>query len=113
MLQSPRENLHVHRQVQLHLPLLGLWQENPSQSIRYHPCKESLPWLLPKTHTPMMTDTPLQRERAPALDRDPEPFPVPFLRPGEGLVLHPPSLSAPHPPPRPVDAVNSLSSQWR
>ena len=97
MLQSPRENLHVHRQVQLHLPLLGLWQENPSQSIRYHPCKESLPWLLPKTHTPMMTDTPLQRERAPALDRDPEPFPVPFLEtlcPGEGLVLHPPSLEA-------------------
>ena len=43
MLQSPRENLHVHRQVQLHLPLLGLWQENLSQAISYHPCKESLP----------------------------------------------------------------------
>ena len=43
MLQSPRENLHVHLHVQLHLPLLGLWQENLSQAISYHPCKESLP----------------------------------------------------------------------
>ena len=100
--------------VHLHLTILGLWQENLSQAISFHSCK-SLPWLLPKTHTSMMTDPPLQENWVPALDRDPEPFPVPFLetlRPGEGLVLHPPSLSAPHPP-RPVDAVNSLSSQWR
>ena len=92
MLQSPRENLHVHLHVQLHLPLLGLSQENLSQAISYHPCKESLPWLLPKTHTCRMTDPPLQGEWAPALDRDPEPSPLPFLEtpcPGEGLLLHP------------------------
>lgn len=82
-----RENLHDHLHAHLHLPLLVLWQENLIQAISYHPCKESLPWLLPKTHTPMMTDPPLQGEGAPALDRDPEPFPAPFLEtpcPGEG-----------------------------
>ena len=62
MLQSPSENLHVHLHVQLHLPLLGLSQENLSQAISYHPCKESLPWLLPTTHTCRMTDPPLQGE---------------------------------------------------
>ena len=46
-----------------------------------------------------MTDPPLQGERAPALDRDPDPFPLPFLEtpcPREGLALQPLSLSAPH-----------------
>ena len=40
-----------------------------------------------------MTDPPLQGERAPALDRDPEPF-LETLCPGEWLALQPPSLSA-------------------
>ena len=42
-----------------------------------------------------MTDPPLQGERAPALDRDPEPF-LETLCPGEWLALQPPSLSASH-----------------
>ena len=63
-------NIHLH----LHLYLLRLWQENPSQGMSHHLCRESLPWLLPKTQMPTMTDPPLQEERAPALDRDPEPF---------------------------------------
>ncbi|XP_070651839.1 fibrous sheath CABYR-binding protein-like isoform X1 [Bos indicus] len=89
------ENIHLH----LHLYLLGLWQENPSQGMSHHLCRESLPWLLPKTQTPQMSDPPLQGERAPALDRDPDPFPLPFLEtpcPREGLALQPLSLSAPH-----------------
>ena len=83
------ENIHLH----LHLYLLGLWQENPSQGMNHHLCRESLPWLLPKTQTPRMTDPPLQGEQAPALDRDPEPF-LETLCPGEWLALQPPSLSA-------------------
>jgi len=89
------ENIHLH----LHLYLLGLWQENPSQGMSHHLCRESLPWLLPKTQTPQMSDPPLQGERAPALDRDPDPFPLPFLEtpcPREGLALQPLSLYAPH-----------------
>ena len=61
----------------------------------YHLCRESLPWLRPTTQMPMMTDPPLQGERAPALDRDPEPF-LETPRPGAWLALQPPSLSAPH-----------------
>ena len=80
--------------VHLHLHLLGLWQENPSQGMSYHLCRESLPWLLPKTQTPMMTDPPLQGERAPALHRDPESL-LETPRPGEPWALQPPSLSAP------------------
>ena len=83
------ENIHLH----LHLYLLGLWQENPSQGMSHHLCRESLPWLLPKTQTPRMTDPPLQGEQAPTLDRDPEPF-LETLCPGEWLALQPPSLSA-------------------
>ena len=64
------ENIHLH----LHLYLLRLWQENLSQGMSHHLCGESLPWLLPKTQMPTMTDPPLQEERAPALDRYPEPF---------------------------------------
>ncbi|XP_043746148.1 uncharacterized protein LOC122685434 isoform X2 [Cervus elaphus] len=41
---------NVHLQV--HLPLLGLWQENLSLGMSYHLCRESLPWLLPKTRCP-------------------------------------------------------------
>ncbi|XP_043745749.1 uncharacterized protein LOC122685226 [Cervus elaphus] len=62
-------NVHLH----LHLHLLGLWQENPSQGMSYHLCRESLPWLLLNTQTPTMTNQPLQGQRAPLLDRDPEP----------------------------------------
>ncbi|XP_025122741.3 tyrosine-protein phosphatase non-receptor type 23-like isoform X1 [Bubalus bubalis] len=95
-----RENLHLH----LYLYLLGLWQENPCPGMSYHLCRESLPWLLPKTQTPTMTHPPLQGERAPALDRDPDPF-LETPRPGARLTLQPPSLSdsrgchqlAPHP----------------
>ena len=91
--QAPISHLH------LHLPLLGLWQENPSQGMSYHLCRESLPWLLPKTQTSTMTDPPLQGEQAPNLDRDSEPFTFPILEtpcPRAGLALQPLSLSAPH-----------------
>ena len=40
-----------------------------------------------------MTDPPLQRERAPVLDKDPEPFQE-TCRPVEQLALQPPSLPA-------------------
>ena len=83
------ENIHLH----LQLYLLGLCQENSSQGMRYHLCRESLPWLLPKTQMPTMTDAPLQGERAPALDRDLEPF-LETPCPGEWLALQPPSLPA-------------------
>ncbi|XP_043295254.1 uncharacterized protein LOC122422697 [Cervus canadensis] len=83
-------NVHLH----LHLHLLGLWQENPSQGMSYHLCRESLPWLLVNTQMPTMTDLLLQGERAPLLDRDPEPF-LETPRPGAWLALQPPSLSAP------------------
>ncbi|CAI9164044.1 unnamed protein product [Rangifer tarandus platyrhynchus] len=56
--------------------------------------RESLPWLLPKTQTPTMTDPPLQGERAPVLDRDPEPVPE-TPGPGEPWALQRRSLSAP------------------
>ena len=93
MSHALNENIHLH----LHLYLLGLWQENPSQGMSHHLCRESLPCLLPKTQMPTMTDAPLQGERAPALDRDPEPFletprpveRVPFPSPGE---LHDPGI---------------------
>ena len=83
------ENIHLH----LQLYLLGLCQENSRQGMRYHLCRESLPWLLPKTQMPTMTDAPLQGERAPALDRDLEPF-LETPCPGEWLALQPPSLPA-------------------
>ena len=84
------ENTHLH----LHLYLLGLWQENPSQGMSHHLCRESLPWLLPKTHMLKVTDLlPLRGERAPTLDRDTEPF-LEIPRPGERLALQPTSLSA-------------------
>ena len=89
MSHALNENIHLH----LHLYLLGLWQENPSQGMSYHLYRESLPWLLPKTQMPTMTDAPLQGERAPALDRDLEPIlETPY--PGERLALQPPSLPA-------------------
>ena len=50
------ENIHLH----LQLYLLRRWQENPCQGMSYHLCRESLPWLLPKTQMPTMTDAPLQ-----------------------------------------------------
>ncbi|XP_043294980.1 uncharacterized protein LOC122422603 isoform X2 [Cervus canadensis] len=84
-------NVHLH----LHLHLLGLWQENPSQGMSYHLCRESLPWLLLNTQTPTMTDQPLQGQRAPLLDRDPEPV-LETPGPGEPWALQPLSLSAPH-----------------
>ena len=59
----------------------------------HHLCRENLPWLLPETQMPMMTDAPLQGEQASTLDRDPEPF-LETPRPGEQLALQPPSLSA-------------------
>ena len=59
----------------------------------HHLCRDSPPWLLPKTQMPMMTDPPLQGERAPTLDRDLEPF-LETPCPGEWLALQPPSLSA-------------------
>ena len=89
MFHPLNENIHL----QLHLYLLGLWQENPSQRMSHHLCRESPPWHLPKTQPPMMTDPPLQGEWAPALDRDPEPF-LETPCPGEWLALQPPSLSA-------------------
>ena len=92
--------------IQLHLYLLRLWQENPSQGMSHHLCRESLPWLLPNTQMPMMTDPPLQGEWAPALDRDPEFF-LETPCPGERLALQSPSLSAS------VDAINSLPTQGR
>ena len=61
------ENILLH----LHLHLLGLWQENPSQGMSHHLCRESLPWLLPKTQMPSLTDPLLQGQRAHSLDRDP------------------------------------------
>ena len=64
------ENIHLH----LQLYLLGLWQEKQRKDMNYHLYRESLPWLLPKTQMPTMTDAPLQGERAPALDRDLELF---------------------------------------
>ena len=82
-------SLHLH----LHLHLLGLGQENPSLGMRHHLCRESLPWLVPKTQMPTMPDPPLQGEPAPALDRAPEPF-LKSPRPGEQLALQPPSLPA-------------------
>ena len=42
-----------------------------------------------------MTDQPLQGERAPVLDRDPEPI-LETPGPGEPWALQPLSLSAPH-----------------
>ena len=84
-----RENIHLH----LQLYLLGLWQENPKQGMSYHLCRESLPWLLPKTQMPTMTDAPLQGEWAPPLDRVLEPF-LETPCPGEQLALQPPSLPA-------------------
>ena len=92
--------------VHLHLHLLGLWQENPSQGMSYHLCRESPPWLLLKTQTPTMTDPPLQGERAPVLDRDPEPV-LETPGPGKPWALQPLSLSAPR------DAINSLPTQGR
>ncbi|XP_069411040.1 ubinuclein-2-like [Ovis canadensis] len=94
--REPPLHLHLHQR--------GLWQENPSQGMSYHLCRESLPWLLPKTQMPTMTDPPPQGERALALDRDPDPF-LETPRPGAWLALQPPSLSiscgrhqlAPHP----------------
>ena len=68
--------------LQLHLPLLGLWQENPSQGMSHHLCRESLPWLLPKTQTPTMTD------------RDIEPF-LATLHPGAQSALQSPPLYVP------------------
>ena len=88
---SPNVHLHLH----LHPHLLGLWQENPSQGMSYHLCRESLPWLLLKTQMPMMTDQPLQGERAPVLDRDPEPV-LETPGPGEPWALQLLSLSVPH-----------------
>ena len=88
---SPNIHLHLH----LHRHLLGLLQENPSQGLSYHLCRESLPWLLLKTQMPTMTDQLLQGERAPVLDRDPEPV-LETPGPGEPWVLQPLSLSAPH-----------------
>ena len=85
------ENIHLH--LHLHLYLLGLWQENPSQGMSHRLCRESLPWLLPKTQMPTMTNPPLQGERDPALDKDPEPF-LETPHPGELLALQPPSLLA-------------------
>ena len=76
MFHPLNENIHL----QLHLYLLGLWQENPSQRMSHHLCRESPPWLLPKTQPPMMTDPPLQGEWAPALNRDPEPQKILPLR---------------------------------
>ncbi|XP_043294981.1 uncharacterized protein LOC122422604 isoform X1 [Cervus canadensis] len=84
-------NVHLH----LHLHPLGLWQENPSQGMSYHLCRQSLPWLLLNTQTPTMTDQPLQGQRAPLLDRDPEPV-LETPGPGEPWALQPLSLSAPH-----------------
>ena len=96
------ENFHLH----LHLYLLRLWQENPSQGISHHLCRESLPWLLPKTATPMMNDPPLQEEQAPTLNRDPEPFlETPCLGSSSLCSLHPCLL--------PVDSINSLPTQGR
>lgn len=83
------QNLHLH----VHLYLLGLWQENPRQRRSHRLGRESLPWLPRNTQTPTMTHPPLQEERAPALDRDPEPLPE-TPRPGERSALQPPSLSA-------------------
>ena len=96
------KNFHLH----LHLYLLRLWQENLSQEMSHHLCRESLPWLLPKTATPMMTDTPLQVEQAPALNRYPETFlETPCLGSGSLCSLHPCLL--------PVDGNNSLPTQGR
>ena len=89
MSHALNENIHLH----LHLYLLGLWQEIPRPGMSHHLCRESLPCLLPKTQMPMMTDPSLQGERAPALDRDPEPF-LETPHPGEWLDLQPPSLPA-------------------
>ncbi|CAI9157899.1 unnamed protein product [Rangifer tarandus platyrhynchus] len=80
--------------VHLHLHLLGLWQENLTQGMSYHLCRERLPWLLLKIQTPTMTDQPLQGVRAPALDRDPEPV-LETPGPGEPGALQQRSLSAP------------------
>ncbi|XP_059731173.1 uncharacterized protein [Bos taurus] len=98
-----RENLHLH----LHLYLLGLWQKNPCPGMSYHLCRESLPWLLPKTQMPMMTHPPLQGEWAPALDRDPDPF-LETPRPGARL-----ALQRLHPCLIPMDAINSLPTQGK
>ena len=92
---SPHVHLHLHLHLHLHRHLLGLWQENPSQGLSYHLCRESLPWLLLKTQTPTMTDQPLQGDRAPVLDRNPEPV-LETPGPGEPWALQPLSLSAPH-----------------
>ena len=96
------ENIHLH----LHLHQLRLWQENPSQGMSHHLCRESLQWLLTKTQMPTMTDPPLQGEWAPAMDRGPEPF-LETPRPGERWLcsLRPCLL--------PVDAINSLPTQGR
>ena len=42
------ENIHPH----LYLYLLGLWQENLSQGMSHHLCRESLPWLLARPRYP-------------------------------------------------------------
>nr|XP_020767052.1 uncharacterized protein LOC110149055 [Odocoileus virginianus texanus] len=86
-------SLNVHLHLHLHLHLLRLWQENLTQGMSYHLCWESPPWLLLKTQTPTMTDQPLQGERAPVLDRDPESVPE-TPGPGEPWALRPRSLSA-------------------
>ncbi|XDC78155.1 hypothetical protein R6Z07F_009328 [Ovis aries] len=80
------KNIHLH----LHLHLLGLWQENPSQGMSHHLCRKSLPWLLPKTQMPSLTDPLPQGKRAPARDRDLKPF-LETSRPGDLLALQPPS----------------------
>ena len=80
------ENIHLH----LHLYLLRLWQENPSQGMSHHLCRESLPWLLPKTQMPSLTDLLLQGKRAPARDRDLKPF-LETSCPGDLFALQPPS----------------------
>ena len=81
------ENTHLH----LHLYLLGLWQENPSQGMSHHLCRESLPCLQPKTQMQMMPEPSLQGEWVLALDRDPEPF-LETSCLGEWLALQPLSL---------------------
>lgn len=60
---------------------------------------------------PTMIDPPLQGEWTPALDRDPEPFPnFHFWKHRvQGRVC----LCILHPSLPPVDAINSLSTQWR
>ncbi|CAN0155229.1 unnamed protein product [Rangifer tarandus platyrhynchus] len=85
---------NIHHHLHLHLHLLGLWQDNLTQGMRYHLCRESLPWLLLKTQTPTMTDQLLQGQRAPVLDRHLEPVPE-TPGPEEPWAMQPGALSAP------------------